>query len=58
MPSVAEARALSMSGAGCCTGKLSPQLQASAAVGKEAPMPTQTWGLEGWDGWMDERKMA
>jgi len=47
MPSVAGEGALPTSGVGCCTGQLSPQCQAGAAAGKEAPMPTQAGDWEG-----------
>lgn len=50
MPPVPGVGDLPMSGLGCCTVQLLPQLQTSATVGKEALMPTQAVGLEFWNG--------
>lgn len=59
MPPVPGVDGLPMSGLGCCTAQLPPQLQTSATVGEEALMPTQAVGvgsLEWMGGWKDRKK--
>lgn len=52
MPPVPGVDGLPMSGLGCCTAQLPPQLQTSATVGEEVLMPTQAVGSEVWNGWV------